>query len=202
MPGAPLLYTPPNYVATNVLYGIGVLFTAPVGTALPSDQNLGVGSSWVSGGWSYVGATDQGVSLNYAPSTNDINIEEQQTPVAVIVTNISFQITTSLSEETLANINLATGMSGSVSVTAPGASQPGKSTLVLSSTFGSLAAAVVGKNQLGFARVFSVPTVMSTGSVKVDFRRAANARLWPVTLNATCPMSSVSVVDLTSIATS
>jgi hypothetical protein len=202
MPGAPLLYTPPAYVATNVLYGIGVLFTAPVGTALPSDQNLGVGSSWVSGGWTYVGATDQGVSVNYAPSTNDINVEEQQTPVAVIVTTISFQVTTSLAEETLANINLAAGMSGSIAVTAPGASQPGKSVLTLSSTFSSLAAAIVGKNQLGFARVFSVPTVMSTGTIKTDFRRAANARLWPVTLNATCPMSSVTVTDLTAIATS
>ena len=202
MPGAPLLYTPPAYTSTNVLYGIGVLFTAPVGTALPSDQNLGVGSSWISGGWTYVGATDQGVSLNYAPSTNDINIEEQQTPVAVIVTNISFQITTSLSEETLANVSLSYGNSGTIAVTAPGASQPGKSVLTLSATLGSLACAVVGKNQLGFARVFSVPVVMSTGSVKTDFRRAANARLYPVTLNATCPMSSVTVTDLTAIATS
>jgi len=202
MPGAPLLYTPPAYTSTNVLYGIGVLFTAPVGTALPSDQNLGVGSSWVSGGWSYVGATDQGVSVNYAPSTNDINVEEQTTPVAVIVTNVSLQITTSLSEETLANVNLAYGNGGSISVTAPGASQPGKSTLVLSTSFASLACAVVGKNQLGFARVLSVPTVMSAGSVKTDFRRAANARLYPVTLSATCPMSSVSLIDLTAIATS
>jgi hypothetical protein len=202
MPGAPLLYTPPNYTATNVLYGIGVLFTAPVGTALPSDQNLGVGSSWVSGGWSYVGATDQGVSVNYAPSTNDINVEEQTTPVAVIVTNVSLQITTSLSEETLANVNLAYGAAGSISVTAPGASQPGKSVLVLSTSFSSLACAVVGKNQLGFARVLSVPVVMSAGSVKTDYRRAANGRLYPLTLSATCPMSSVSLIDLTSIASS
>jgi hypothetical protein len=202
MPGAPLLYTPPAFTSANVLYGIGVMFTGAVGTALPSDQNLGVGSAWISGGWTYIGATDQGVSLNYAPSTNDINIEEQQTPVAVIVTNISFQITTSLSEETLANVNLAYGAAGTVAVTAPGASQPGKSVLTLSATLGSLACAVVGKNQLGFARVFSVPTVMSTGSVKTDFRRAANARLYPVTLNATCPMASVTVTDLTAIATS
>lgn len=202
MAGAPLLYTPPAYTAVNVLYGIGVLFTAPVGTALPTDQNLGVGSSWVSGGWSYVGATEQGVSLTFNPTTTDIRIEEQQTPVAAIVSDVSIQVTTSLSEETLSNVNLAYGNSGTVAVTAPGASQPGKSVLTLSTTFTSLACALIGKNQLGFARVMSVPIVMSAGSVKTDYRRAANARLYPLTLNATCPLTSVSVTDLTAIATS
>jgi hypothetical protein len=202
MPGAPLLYTPPNYTSGNVLYGIGVLFTALVGTALPSDQNLGVGSSWVSGGWSYVGATDAGVSLTFAPTTTDIRVEEQQTPVAALVDQVSLQITTSMSEETLANINLSWGNSGTVAVTAPGAGQPGKSVLTLSNSFASLACAIIGKNQLGFARVLSVPVVMSAGSVKTDFRRAANARIYPLTLNALSPMSQVSFIDLTSIATS
>jgi hypothetical protein len=72
----------------------------------------------------------------------------------------------------------------------------------LSSTFGSLACAIIGKNQLGFARVMSVPVVMSSGSVKTDYRRAANARVYPLTLSATCPLSQVTVTDLTSIATS
>jgi hypothetical protein len=202
MAGAPLLYTPPNYTASNVLYGIGVLFTAPVGTAVPSDQNLGVGSAWVSGGWSYVGATEQGVSLTFNPTTTDIRIEEQQTPVAALVDNVSLQIATSLSEETLSNINLSWGNSGTVAVTAPGASQPGKSVLTLSTNFTSLAACIIGKNQLGFARVLDVPIVMSAGSVKTDYRRAANARLYPLTLNAISPLSQITVSDLTSIATS
>lgn len=202
MSGAPLLYTPPAYTATNVLYGVGVLFTAPVGTAVPGDQNLGVGSSWISGGWSYVGATEQGVSLTFNPTTTDIRIEEQQTPVAALVDNVSLQIATSLSEETLVNINMAWGNSGTVAVTAPGASQPGKSVLTLSTIFTSLAAAIIGKNQLGFARVLSVPIVMSAGSVKTDYRRAANARLYPLTLNAISPLTSITVSDLTAIATS
>jgi hypothetical protein len=200
--GAPLLYTPPAYAATNVLYGIGVLFTAPVGTAVPSDQNLGVGSSWVSGGWNYIGATDQGVSLTFNPTTTDIRIEEQQTPVAALVDQVTMEITTSLSEETLANISLAWGNSGSVSVTAPGASQPGKTTLVLSTNFNSLACALVGKNQLGFARVLSVPVVMSAGSVKTDYRRAANNRSYPLTLNAISPMNEITITDLTALASS
>lgn len=202
MPGAPLLYTPPAYTATNVLYGVGVLFIAPVGTAVPSDQNLGVGSSWVSGGWSYIGATDQGVSLTFNPTTTDIRIEEQQTPVAALVDQVTMEVTTSLSEETLANINVAWGNGGTVSVTAAGASQPGKSVLTLSTNFASLACALIGKNQLGFARVLSIPIVMSAGSVKTDYRRAANNRSYPLTLNAISPLSQITVTDLTSIATS
>jgi hypothetical protein len=200
--GAPLLYTPPAYAASNVLYGIGVLFTGPPGTALPSDQNLGVGSSWVSGGWSYIGSTEQGVSLTFNPTTSDIRIEEQQTPVAALVSDVAIQITTSLSEETLSNIQLAWGNAGTVAVTAAGASQPGKSVLTLSTSFASLACALIGKNQLGFARVLSIPLVMSAGSVKTDFRRAANARLYPLSLNAISPLSDITITDLTSIATS
>lgn len=202
MPGAPLLFTPPAYNTTNVLYGVGIVYTAPTGTALPSDQNLGVGSSWISGGWSYVGATDAGVQLTWNPSTVDISIEEQPTPVAVLVDKATCQVNFDFSEETLANLNTAYGGAGTIAVTAPGASQPGKSVLTLSTNFPTLACAVVGKNSLGFARVLSVPGVMSSGQVQTNYRRSANQRLYPCTLNATCPFSSISWTDLTSVATS
>lgn len=202
MAGAPLLYTPPAIDTTKVLYGVGLTYTAPQGTALPSDQNLGVGSSWISGGWSYIGATDAGVSLTWNPSTVDIDVEEQPTPVAVLVDKATMQVTFDFNEETLANINMAYGNAGTVAVTAPGASQPGKSVLSLSTTFPTLACAVVGKNSLGFARVVSIPGIMSSGQVKTDFRRSANQRMWPCTFNATCAFSSIQFIDLTAIATS
>src|ERR1022692_3406159 len=161
MAGAPLLYTPPSVVTTNVVYGVGLVMTAPTSTAMPIDQNLGVGSSWTSAGWTYIGATDAGVSLSYTPSTVDISIEEQPTPVAVIVDKATAQVTFDFVEETLANINMAYGNAGTIAVTAPGASQPGKSVLSLSLNFPQLACAVIGKNQLGFARVLSLPAVRS-----------------------------------------
>jgi hypothetical protein len=202
MPGAPLLYQPPAVNTPNVLYGIGIVMTGPLGTALPSDQNLGVGSSWISGGWSYVGATDAGVSVTYNPTTVDINIEEQPTPVAVLVDKATAQITFDFSEETLNNVNMAYGNAGSIVVTAAGASQPGKSVLSLSVNISQLACAVIGKNALGFARVLSVPGVMSAGQVKTDYRRSATQRMYPVVLNSVCPFGSIQWVDLTSPATS
>jgi len=202
MAGPPLLYTPPAITTTNVLYGLGLVFTAPQGTALPSDQNLGVGSSWTGGGWSYVGATDAGVTLTYTPSVVDISVEEQPTPVAKIVDKATAELSFNFSEETLTNINLSYGAAGTIAVTAPGAGQPGKSVLTLSLNFPTLACAVVGKNQLGFARVLSIPGIMSSGTVATSYRRAANQRLYPATFGAVCPFTSIQWIDLTAIATS
>jgi len=202
MAGPPLVYSPPSYVTTNVVYGTGILFTALVGTAVPSDQNLGVGSAWTGLGWAYVGATEAGVTLTFNPTVQNINIEEQPTPVAVAINTADLQITTSLSEDTLSNVNLAWGNGGSIAVTPPGAGQPGKSVLTLSTNFQTMAVALVGKNQLGFARVLSIPSVVSAGQVQTAYRRAAQQKLYPLTLSAICPFTSITWTDLTAIATS
>ena len=196
MPGAPLVYAPPSYSTTNVVYGVGIVMTAPLGTNLPSDQNLGVGASWLSGGWSYIGCTDDGVSVTWNPTTIDISIEEQPTPVAVIVDKATAQISFDFSEETLTNINLAYGGAGTITPTSAGASQPGKNVLSLSVNFPQLACAVISKNQLGFARVMSIPAIMSTGQVKTDYRRSANQ------FNTICPFNQISWIDLNAVATS
>jgi hypothetical protein len=205
MPSLP--YTPPAFTTTNVLFGVGILFTAPnpslgVGATVPSDANLGVGSSWIGAGWSYVGATDAGVTMTFNPTTQNITIEEQPTPVGVAVSTADLQITANLSEETLAHINLAWGNGASTAVTAAGAGQPGKSVLTLSTSFQTLSVALVGQNQLGFARVLYIPVVVSAGQVQTAFRRAAQQRLYPVTLTAICPFNAITWTDLTAVATS
>jgi hypothetical protein len=205
MPSLP--YTPPAYTTTNVVFGVGILFTAPnpspgVGASVPSDANLGVGSSWIGAGWSYVGATEAGVTLTFNPTTQNINIEEQPTPVGVAVNTADLQVTTNLSEETLQHINLAWGNGGSTAVTAAGAGQPGKSVLTLSTSFQTLSIALIGQNQLGFARVLYIPVVVSAGQVQTAFRRAAQQRLYPVTLTAICPFNAITWTDLTAVATS
>ena len=203
MTGTPLVYAPPSYNTQNVVYGVGIVMTATVGTGLPTpDATLGLGSAWTGIGWSYVGCTDAGVSVTWNPTTVDISIEEQPTPVAVIVDKATAQVTFDFSEETLTNINLAYGGAGTITPTSAGAGQPGKNVLTLSTNFPQLACAVISKNQLGFARVMSIPAIMSTGQVKTDYRRSANQRLYPTTFNTVCPFNQISWVDLTSVATS
>jgi len=202
MAGPPLVYTPPGYTTTNVVYGLGILFTAVQGTSVPSDQNLGVGTSWTGLGWAYVGATEAGVTLTFNPATQNIMIEEQPTPVAVTINTADLQVTTSLSEDTLANVNLSWGNGGTIAVTPAGAGQPGKSVLTLSTNFQTMACAIVGKNQLGFARVLYIPSVFSAGQVQTAYRRAAQQKLYPLTLSAICPFNQITWTDLTAIATS
>src|ERR1700729_1111260 len=131
-----------------------------VGATVPSDANLGVGSAWLGLGWSYVGATEAGVTQTYAPTTQNINIEEQPTPGGVAGNTADLTFTCNLSEETLNTINLAYGNSGSIATTAAGAGQPGKSVLTLSTTFATLSAALIAKNVYGFATVLYIPVVV------------------------------------------
>jgi hypothetical protein len=194
-------WTPPAVTPGRVLWGTGILLTAPSGTAVPSDQNLGVASAWLALGWTYVGATVDGVQISYAPSVTELSSAEG-TPLAEVVTAADVTISVALSEETLATIALATGNNAGVAVTAAGAGQPGKQVLSLSTTWPTMAAALIGLNQLGYARVLLVPSVVSTGQMAVPYRRAAAQRAYPVTLTATCPWTSITWTDLTSVATS
>jgi hypothetical protein len=202
-----LTYAPPAYGTTDVLFGTGILFTAPnpsagVGATVPSDANLGVGSAWLGLGWSYVGATEAGVTQTYNPTTQNINIEEQPTPVGVAVSTATLQFTANLSEETLNTINLSYGNSGSIATTAAGAGQPAKSVLTLSTTFATLSAALIAQNANGYATVLYIPEMISAGQVQTAFRRAAQQRLYPLTLSAICPFNSISFTELTAPATS
>lgn len=197
-----LTYSPPSYTTGNVIYGTGILFTAATGTSVPSDANLGVGSAWTGLGWAYVGALLDGVTVTFNPTTQDINIEEQPTPVAVAVTTANLTITCNMSEETLANVNLAWGNAGSIAVTPAGAGQPGKSVLTLSTTLTQVATTLIGKNAAGYAGVLSIPQVISAGQVQTAYRRAAQQRVYPLTLNSVCPFSNITWTYLQSPATS
>lgn len=193
-------FNPPTWDTTQVMWGIGYLWTTSYGTALPSDEDLGDEAQWTS--WDYAGATDQGVQNAFTPNMSNIQIEETPIPVASLVSTATFQITATLDQENLDNINLAYGAGGTITTTSAAAGQPGKQVLKLSTQFQILAAAVLGQNELGYPRVYYIPKIMSAGTVTTNFRRAANARMYPITLNALCDLSQIEIIDITAPATS
>lgn len=201
MPNNGTEYLPPDWDTDNVLFGVGYLFITPYGTALPSDENLGDASQWAASNWDYVGATDQGVTTTFNPSMSNIQIEEQVTPVASLVSTATYQITFSMAEETISNINTAYGAGGTTTTTAAATGQPGKTVLRLSSNFALLAVAILASNEEGYPRVFYVPKVNSAGQVQTAFRRAADKRMYPVTLNTLCDLSEMEIIDITAAAT-
>jgi hypothetical protein len=198
MPNPGTEFLPPAYTSSQVLFGNGYLWTAPFATALPADIDLGDLTKWV--GWTYVGGTDQGVQIQFSPNMNEINIEETPIPIASLVQTATFQISAALSEETLNNINLAYGGGGSIATQAQATGVPGKKTLTLSSNFATLACAILAKNDLGFPRVFYVPKIMSAGQVQTNFRRAADKRMYPITLNSLTDLANCQVIDIISAA--
>lgn len=199
MPNLGTQFSPPAYNTQQVIWGVGYLFTAPFGTALPADKDLGDNTMWSA--WTYCGSTDQGVQNAFTPNMTQIQIEETPIPVASLVNTATFQITFTMSEETLNHINLAYGGGGSITSTSAGIGQPATQRLTLSTNFATLACAILGANGSGYPRVYYVPKIMSAGTVTTTFRRAANARTYPVTLNALCDLSQIVIIDITGAAT-
>jgi hypothetical protein len=183
----------PTYTAGNVFVGIASLFTAPANTPAPADS---VAQNAISTPWVPVGATEEGVSLQWQRSLQDIHVEEQSTPVNTQVTSSTFNVNTSLSEDTIATMKLAFG-GGTITTVAPGTTQVGKSVLTLSDTLDQLAVVMEAQNPLSFWRRLYIPSVLSVAEVTTAYRRAANNRSYSLQLRAVCAINQIQMTDMT-----
>lgn len=184
-------------VLTNVIVGEATLYIAPANTAMPADT-VNLGAAWPVG-WTYIGATDAGVTLTVNTNTQDITIEEQSTPALVTVTTKDVTVGFALAEDTVANMKTAYG-GGTLTTQAAATGTIGKDTLVLSDTLDQLAVGFEGINPKGFFRRVYIPVAMSIASVATPYRRAAAKRMYPTTLRAICAPSSIQIVDMTAAA--
>lgn len=182
---------------TKVIVGYATMYTAPKNTAAPLDT-LAESAPWLSP-WVSPGATEEGVSFAVGTDTGDIRIEEQATPVLVLVTAKNVRVLVTLSEDTVENMKLAYG-GGTIVTTAAGTGQPGKKTLTLSNSLDQLAVGFESINSFGFWRRVYVPSVLSVADVTTAYRRAANNRAYNVELRAVCDPSEIKIVDKTAAA--
>lgn len=199
----------PRYNADFVLTGPAQLWIQPYvfGTpaVLPADTIL-LGGLWTSP-WRAIGATKEGVTGRFARQVQNINIEEQNTPVDQKTTSAAFTFTAQLSEDTLETIRDAYG-GGTIVVTAPGAGTKGKKTLTLSEelqylamgfeTLASPRAAVITEEPW---RRMLIPKISSAAEVETPYRRADSQRVYPVTFTSLVPIASCPIIELNADAT-
>lgn len=149
--------------------------------------------------WVSIGATDEGISLLKDTNTQDVTIEEQQTPVATTVESATLKVQAVLSEDTLQSMIWAWG-AGTIVTTAAASGQPGKSVLTLADTILTFAGVLETQNKQGFARRFKLGRMMSGGSTETAFRRAANKRMYTLELSTIESLSNITITDITAAA--
>lgn len=169
----------PSIVPENVIIGVGWVFIhTTADTAKPSFTTT------ESGGFRYVGATMEGITLEDSVEPNYHFVEEQSSPTNVTPGQGQFSVSGSLAEATLENIQLVMG--GSIT----------GSVLTLSDLRPELTIYVVGVAPEGGFRSFYAPRAVSAGATGTTFRRTEEQQGWPMTLSTTCRRDEIQVTDL------
>lgn len=197
----------PTYTRQNVLVGQARMFlqkkVALSAPALPADT-VALGGAWPAAGtniWVPVGATQEGLNFRFQRSTQDVNVEEQLTPVQVNTSSLDMSLDMVLSEDTLNTMVYAYG-GGSIVTTAAGVGQIGKKELTINSDLDEYAFGFETQNEFGFFRRVFVPSVVSVGQAETLYRRAQDARRYAVSLRVICAPEEVDIVEKTADATS
>lgn len=149
--------------------------------------------------WMSCGATEQGWQVNWNPSTTDIRIDEQPTPVDEQMDSATLQFVANLSEDTLAIWGLA--LNADKTIQAAGVGIYGKTILTPNANLKKYKVVLETQNQGATPRRFIVPKMTCAANVGAQFRRSGTQRLIPVTFTSVCKFTDIQVVDITTIPT-
>lgn len=166
----------------------GTLLTGGTGTSVATD------SPWVS-----AGATEQGWQVNWNPTTQNINIDEQQTPVDQQMTDAVLTFVANLSEDTVQSWGFA--LNADKTVTAPSTGIFGKTTLRPSRALKRYKVALETQSGIDTPVRWIVEEMTCAANVGSTFRRAAGQRLVPVTFTSVCDIDQIQRVEITAAAT-
>lgn len=193
-------YTP-TYTRQNVLVGQAKMYVAPYSLVTPPElpaDTVALGAAW-GAPWTPPGATEEGMTFNFSRSSEAVRIEEQATPTHLNTTEIDWNISTTLSEDTLLTWKLSMG--GGVITQIPAAvGQPAVETLTISSDLEQLVFGFEGVNEFGFWRRVLIPLVTSNGTVEASYRRAVNARRYATVFGALCAPEEVEIRNMKAVA--
>lgn len=181
------------YDANNVLVGSACGFIAPVGTDPPADSvTVFDPAIWIDP-WVAAGATEQGWQVNWNPSTQDINIDEQPTPVDQQMNTATLQFVANLSEDTVQTWQWALNADLTKVVTA--GPVLGKSVLTPNGSLKRYFVVLETQSVNDTPTRYIVPEMTAAANVGAQFRRAASQRLIPVTFTSVCNLNEIQRVE-------
>lgn len=187
------------YNAANVIVGQAAVYFAPANTALPvlSTWNIAdpFDATFLTSPWVHCGATDQGWTVTPTKNKQEINIEEQSTPVAVTLTSQMLTISGALSEDISPILGMA--LNADVVATSPTSTVPGYDTLTLNDIPKLYAVALVTTNPQGYGRIIYAPSWTQLDGAAVAFRRAAAKRTYAVAFETVCQTNLIKVINFT-----
>ena len=191
----------PTYDRKRVMAGLSAVYLAPYNEAspavLPADT-VALGGVWpaVPQPWTAAGASEQGASLVFRRSTQSLMVEEQLTPVGVETTEVEMKVELTMAQDTFETMQVAFG-GGTLTTQAAASGVIGKKTLVLSNDLTHYALGLEMKNTYGFFRRMLIPEIVSVADIEVSYRRAANLRLYKVSLWALSSIDQVTFIEKT-----
>ena len=177
----------PSITTSNVIIGVGFLYYAAGDTVAPSGAGSIPGPSGSApSGWTFVGATEEGVSLNMDREVNQHYVEESSIQVFSTPGNSTFSIDLQLAESTLANWKLGVG-GGSIA----------SGTLTLSDTL-DIVALYLDMPAPGGAtarRTVYVPRANSVGGLDVALRRNEAKQLITASFQSAVALDQIKIKD-------
>lgn len=134
-------------VVANIVKSGAIVWSAPVGEALPDETLIAYGAVW-GGNWTRMGFTKEPLSFAYEDERMEIEVEEVLAAVDQHRIKESVTFETVLAELTAEYLHLAAGGQGTVTTTPAGSGQKGYEEV----TFGD--EAVIAKREWGFEGLF------------------------------------------------
>ena len=157
---------------SQVIAGPGLIYLAPLGTALPT--LTGAAPVW-GAGWYQAGYTDAGIDAIYTPTIKEIYVDEQAAPVLDILEKEKFVVQAHLAEANL--VNLQSAISASTLTTSPLQIQGGSDPLVYTMV------GVQGPAPNGNIRVILMQKAITTVAVSMKITRKDKV-VFPVSWDA------------------
>jgi hypothetical protein len=172
----------PSITTANVVIGVGFLYYGPADTASPGTAPGPAGAA--PAGYTYVGATEEGVSLNLDREVNQHYVEESSIQVFSTPGNSTFTIELQLAESTLANWKLGVGggdIAGGV--------------LTLSDELDIVALYLDAPGPGNDRRTIYIPRANSVGGLEVAMRRNESKQLITASFQSACALDEIEITD-------